>query len=123
MRVILFCILVISGVILAQTGCTKASADQLSTSCDTLSVGYAKDIVPILTAYCYECHGNGNTAGSNGVLLEGYANLKGWALNNNYLVGNVTHAPGYIGMPYGRPMLPACEINKIVAWVNQGEQQ
>ena len=122
MRILLFWAVIIGGLVLLETGCTKASADKLAGTCDTTSVSYARDIVPILRAYCYECHGAGNTAGSNGTLLEGYDNLKGWALNG-YLVGNVTHAPGFIGMPYQRPMLSSCDINKITAWVHQGEPQ
>jgi len=100
--------------------CTKGSQDVLGVnSCDTTSVQYGADIVPILQANCYRCHGNGNTGGSGGVLLEGYPNLQKWA-NNGFLAGNVSHAPGYIGMPYGQPKLSGCTVNKIVAWVNQG---
>ena len=100
--------------------CTKGSKDVLGGNvCDTTSVQYAANIVPILQENCYRCHGNGNTSGSGGILLEGYTNLKKWA-DNGFLAGNVSHAPGYIGMPYGQPKLPDCEVNKIVAWVNQG---
>jgi len=103
--------------------CSKQSEDRLQavtpTPCDTTSVSYSTDIVPILQNNCYSCHGNGNTAGSGGILLDGYTNLNKWA-GNGYLVGNVTHAPGYVPMPYGLPALPSCEINKIVAWVHQG---
>jgi hypothetical protein len=105
--------------------CTKNSEDKLAppgtTTCDTTNVSYSTAITPILESNCYSCHGNGNTAGSGGILLEGYANLLKWA-NNGYLVGNVTHAPGYVPMPYGQPELPECEVNTIVAWVNQGAQ-
>jgi hypothetical protein len=103
--------------------CSKQSEDRLQaltpTPCDTTSVSYSNDIIPILQNNCYSCHGNGNTAGSGGILIDGYANLDKWAANG-YLVGNVTHAPGYVPMPYGLPALPDCEINKIVAWVHQG---
>jgi mono/diheme cytochrome c family protein len=105
--------------------CTKNSEDKLvppgTSTCDTTNVSYSTGITPILVSNCYSCHGNGNTAGSGGILLEGYANLLKWA-NNGYLVGNVTHAPGYVPMPYGQPELPECEVNTIVAWVNQGAQ-
>ena len=122
--------IVISGLIFSailwcgSAGCTKQSEDKLSKSsgvgnCDTTSVKYAADIVPILQNNCYECHGNGSSSGSGGILLEGYSNLAPWAAKG-YLAGCVTHAPGYIGMPYLQPMLPDCEVNKIVAWVHQG---
>ena len=102
-------------------GCSKTSKDRLAgnTPCDTTSVKYSTDVLPILQDYCYSCHANGNTAGSGGVSLEGYATAKAYA-DNGYLAGNVSHAPGYIGMPYGKPKLPDCEVNTIVAWVNQG---
>ncbi|SRR5258708_2025821 len=106
------------------TGCTKQSEDKLSKGsgaggCDTTSVKYTTDIVPILQNNCYECHGSGSSAGSGGILLEGYSNLVTWA-NNGYLAGCVTHAPGYVAMPYLRPRLSDCEVNKIVAWIHQG---
>ncbi len=104
--------------------CSKASEDKLSTgtsTCDTTSVSYSSDIIPILQSYCYGCHGNGNTAGSGGISLDGYSNLKTYA-DNGYLVGNITFAAGYNPMPYGQPKMPDCQVNKIVAWVHQGAQ-
>jgi mono/diheme cytochrome c family protein len=115
----------LSGFLLFVAACTKSSEDRLAANggntCDTTSVKYSAGIQNILQVNCYRCHGNGNTGGSGGILLEGYANLLPWA-KNGYLVGNVTHAPGYIGMPYGEAKLPDCEVNTIVAWVNQGAQ-
>ena len=58
---------------------------------------------------------------TGGIELATYGELRVYA-DNGYLVGNVTHAAGYIGMPYGLPKLPACEMNTIVAWVNQGKK-
>jgi hypothetical protein len=101
--------------------CKKGSQDVLSggTTCDTAGMTYSANVVPILQENCYSCHGNGNTAGSGGILLQGYSNLKTYAANGQ-LVGNVTHAPGYVPMPYGLPKLPDCEVNTIVDWVNNG---
>jgi hypothetical protein len=105
-------------------GCSKQSEDVFSAKagngqCDTTSVKYVTDIVPILQNNCYECHGNSSNMGSGGIVLEGYSNLSGWA-NNGYLVGCVTHARGYVAMPYLLPKLSDCDVNKIVAWVHQG---
>lgn len=113
--------LVICATVLYLSGCSKESEDKLAgtTTCDTTSISYSLQVVPILQTNCYECHGSGNTAGSGGIDLGSYTNLKVYA-DNGYLVGNVSHAPGYIGMPYGRPMLPSCEVNTIAAWVHQG---
>ncbi|MDP4148555.1 MAG: hypothetical protein Q8927_04780 [Bacteroidota bacterium] len=124
MRFLLISILVIAGFALVFLGCSKTSADRLSgyTPCDTTAVSYTRDILPIIQQYCYPCHGNGRGAFGAGINLEskdtGYDEMQGWGMNG-YLIGNVTHASGYIGMPYGKPMLDSCEINKIIAWVNQ----
>ena len=105
-------------------GCSKQSEDVLAqksgaAGCDTTNVRYSTDVVPILQANCYECHGNSSNSGSGGIILEGYSRLQTWA-TNGYLLGTITHAPGYVAMPYLRPQLPDCEIAKIRAWINQG---
>ena len=115
-----FLVLLFTGIILV-ISCSKSSEDQLApkTTCDTVAVKYSSTIISILQTNCYSCHGVGNTGGSGGILLEGYANLKKWA-DNGYLVGNITHASGFVAMPYGKPKMSDCEIKKIVAWVRQG---
>jgi mono/diheme cytochrome c family protein len=119
-----FCtaLILIAGFILFFSGCAKESADRLAQTgnvCDTAAVKYSTQIVPIMQDNCYSCHGNGTTFGSGGVALYTYGQLKGYA-DNGYLVGNVTHAPGYVAMPYLAPALPTCETEVIVAWVRQG---
>lgn len=102
--------------------CTKASEDKLiagGTPCDTVGMKYTENVVPVLQNNCYGCHGTGNTAGSGGILLQGYTNIKIYA-NNGYLVGNITHAPGYHPMPNGGSPMSTCDINIIVDWVNSG---
>ena len=105
--------------------CSKNSEDKLNSNtgstCDTVNMKYTTDIVPILQANCYSCHGAGNTAGSGGISLDSYANLKVYA-DNGFLAGNITHAAGYVAMPYGLPKLPDCEINRILDWINRGSQ-
>ena len=113
--------LAIGATVFYLAGCSKESEDKLAgtLTCDTMNISYATEIVPLLQSNCYPCHGSGSTAGSGGIDLSSYTKLKVYA-DNGYLVGNVSHAPGYIGMPYGLPMLPSCDVNTIVAWVHQG---
>ena len=123
-KLILVSTLAVVLIIAGLSSCSKQNEAALAAKsgagqCDTTGVGYSSQIVPILQTYCYECHGSGTSAGSGGILLQGYSNLLSWA-RNGYLVGCVTHAPGYIAMPYGLPALPACEMNTIAAWVHQG---
>jgi hypothetical protein len=112
-----------AGLLLAGWGCSKNNEQTLAAanplSCDTTVVTYSGDISGILRSFCFDCHAAANNAGSGGIVLEGYSNLKRWA-DNGYLLGNVTHASGFVGMPYGRPKLSDCNINKILAWVHRG---
>ena len=87
------------------------------TSCDTVNMKYATDVLPILQSSCYSCHGNGNVSG--GVSLGSYASVKTQADNGN-LVGVITHAAGYPAMPQGGAKLSDCNINKIKAWIARG---
>jgi mono/diheme cytochrome c family protein len=126
-KMLLFFILILISAAVVISSCKKSSDDLLAIPCDTTSVSYAADIAPILQQNCYSCHGNGNTGGSGGILLEGYANL-GTYIANGQLAGDVSApsgasgGPGATGMPYGGPQLPSCELNKILAWIHQGVQ-
>jgi len=112
-------LLICAFLVVSFTGCSKESEDKLAALCDTTAVKYSTGVVPILQNNCYPCHGASSNSGSGGIILEGYNNIKVY-VNQGYVVGNVTHAPGFVGMPYGLPKLPDCEVNTIVAWVHQG---
>ena len=118
-------IVLISSLFVLVISCSKSSEDKLNSNtgstCDTVNMKYTTDVVPILQANCYSCHGEGNTAGSGGISLDSYDNLKQYA-DNGILAGNITHAAGYVAMPYGLPKLPDCEINTIRDWINRGSQ-
>lgn len=105
------------------TGCSKESEDKLTAAnpvvCDTTNVSYSKQILNILQDNCYTCHHSPNL--SSGIELGDYNSLR-IRVDNGDLVHAVTHTGNVTPMPYGLPMLPACEVNTIVAWVNQGAQ-
>lgn len=86
-------------------------------TCDTSAYTYSGTISVILETNCTGCHNSANTSG--GVNLATYAGAKVVALNGS-LVGAVTHAPGYVGMPLNAPMLDDCTITQIEKWVNAG---
>ena len=111
------------GTLITMSACIKSNQPTGAGSdfCDTTDVTFSKNVLPILQSYCYACHSDKNVAFSSGISLDGYNNTKGWA-DAGYLIGDVRHDAGFLGMPYGKPKLSACEINTIVAWVNQGEQ-
>ncbi|MFT3827989.1 MAG: cytochrome c [Chitinophagaceae bacterium] len=90
-----------------------------TTTCDTVNMKYAANVLPIIQANCYSCHGNGVV--TSGINLDGYANLK-IQVDNGNLVGVITHAAGYPAMPYNLPKLSDCNINIIKAWIARGAQ-
>lgn len=87
--------------------------------CDTADMKYQANVVPILTTYCYGCHGTNTNSGSMGIVLEGYDNLKAKA-DNGALLGVINHASGFPAMPKDGSKLSACNIDKITSWVNNG---
>ncbi len=113
-------LLIIAFPALCIIACTKENIQNLiPVTCDTVGMQYNRDIIPILEGNCYRCHGTGNTAGSGGILLDGYDHIKPYAQNGT-VYGNVAHLPGYNPMPYETQMLDQCTINKILDWTLQG---
>lgn len=93
--------------------------ENIPPDCGDLSkASYQNDLLPIISANCYRsCHIADVALG--GVVLDSYNDLKFYA-NNGLLVGTITHTPGFDRMPFNEPKLPECQIQTIVAWVNQG---
>lgn len=111
--------------------CTKSSMDEGNNNppdpqngpnpCDTVNMKYAANVVPILQANCYSCHGANSNSGSFGIVLEGYGNIKPYA-ESGTLIGVISHAEGFIPMPQSGPKLSECDINKIRSWIENGMQ-
>ena len=101
--------------------CSKSNEEDMTTSppasCDTVNMTYSADVVPILKAHCYSCHGNGDHDG--GVTLDTYDNVKDEA-DEGALLGTITHASGYPAMPENGSKLSDCNINTIRDWINRG---
>ena len=119
-RKILFSTFAIVGMLCWLVSCSKESADRLagnSATCDTTNVSYSGQVLPILQDNCYTCHSGSNPV--SGIELSDFSVLQSHVKNGD-LKSAVTHTGSVIPMPYGLPMLPSCEVNTIVAWVNQG---
>jgi hypothetical protein len=97
-------------------GCTR---EKLTSTCDTQNMSYKNNIIPILKNNCYGCHSAGNSVGSIGIRLDIYDTLAYYA-KHDYLIGDITHSRGFVGMPYMKPQLDACSINQIISWVIDG---
>jgi hypothetical protein len=98
-------------------GCTR---EELTSVCVTQNMSYKYNIVPILKHNCYSCHSAGNSVVSSGIRLDNYDSLMVYINGNfgGYLVADITHESGYVGMPYMAPKLDTCSINQIKSWID-----
>lgn len=113
-------------------GVLAAAAALAVAACAPSGVSYNKDVQPILSRNCSECH----APGKNGFIASGldttnYPSLMkggkfgplvkpGDALSSslNMLVEGRAHAS--IRMPHGREKLPDADIETLKVWVNEG---
>ena len=85
--------------------------------CDTGTMSYANDIIPILSANCYTCHDTQTKFGN--IILDSHSEVLK-RVNSNILLGVIKHSVGFTPMPQGGPKLLDCHIEKIEAWISQG---
>lgn len=103
------------------SSCETTSEEQLLADanfvCDTTNVTFSNAIRPLVDTHCLSCHNNRSQSG--GVNLEGYANVKVYIDNGEFL-GTIRHDAGFDPMPQGSSKLPDCDISKIEIWINNG---
>lgn len=107
------------------TGCYYDKADQLypspTTTCDTTTVTFAKDILPIMNTKCATAGCHDNQTKQNGYDMGTYEGVK-MVVDDGKLIGVTRQDAGYLPMPQGMAKLDECSINKIVRWVHLGAQ-
>ena len=86
-------------------------------ACDTTNVTYSGSIAPLFDWKCTGCHGGSNP--------QGNLDFTTWASVNTVatdgrLAGAIQHAAGYEAMPPSGGMLPSCEIDMIMIWIQDG---
>ena len=108
--------------VLVLVGCADKAPD----------VSFKADVQPVLEHYCAECHKpGGDGAAASGFVVDGYNSVMaggklgpmvvpGDALSSNLyrLVAGKVHPS--IAMPHGKERLPAEDVEKIKAWIDQG---
>jgi hypothetical protein len=88
-------------------------------SCVTTDMSFSKDIEPLINTNCNGCHSIAANQGN--VMLEGYDNAKKY-VDNEGLLGSISHKSGYSPMPKSGAKLSDCNISKIQAWITQGSK-
>ncbi len=110
------------GSLLLLSSCYYDNYDDLAVAgigCDTVSMKYSVDIVPIMDNSCVSCHSGSAPAGN--IDLSTYNNVKVSA-DDGSLLGSMAHKSGYSSMPKNQNMLDDCTISKVSAWINQGSK-
>ena len=108
--------------LLLLSSCYYDNYDDLAVAgivCDTVSMKYSVDIVPIMDNSCVSCHSGSVPAGN--IDLSTYSNVKVYA-DGGSLLGSIAHENGYSSMPKNQNMLDDCTISKVLAWINQGSK-
>jgi len=85
--------------------------------CDTTNVTWDSKISAIMQVNCVVCHGE--EVNYNGVRHDSYEREM-IVVNDGRLRGVVNHLDGYAKMPKDRGKLPACELNLINIWLDNG---
>lgn len=107
----------------ASTSCNHHKADVVYPACDTTNISLSNDLRPILVANCYNCHSavNAPIVGDN-YNLEDFNTL---VTNIDFLILAIEHdtlLPAHQFMPKNGSKLSDCDINKFIAWKNQGKR-
>lgn len=135
MKKIILCAFALSTVLVS---CYYDKADVINPNaayvgCDTTKVSYNSSIAPILSDNgCNTCHGGSADAGGN-IKLDNYTGVHSSVLAGQLIpavrqdASCSTCVPAYpayqpMPLPLGSPKISDCNINKIIAWVNQGAQ-
>ena len=104
--------------ILIIQACVYNNEEDLYGACNTPgTVSYSQHVLPLISTNCLACHSEAEQQG--GIILEGYSKIKVQA-DNGVLEGAINHLSGYEPMPKDADQLPACSLELINAWLNNG---
>lgn len=114
-------ILTISQFVLFFNSCNSSPKIDCSVP-ETLS--YVKDIAPIIEAKCFKCHAPDvyKKKASRNKIFD-YESLKEMG-ESGQLIGSITHARGFIPMPYRKgTKIDTCSIAILSQWVTTGMKE
>ncbi|MBW1297658.1 hypothetical protein [Aquimarina litoralis] len=88
------------------------------------NITYKEHIASIIEVQCFKCHAaDVYKEKASRVKIFDYPSLKKMG-ESGQLIGSITHAQGYIAMPYRKETkIDSCVIETIKTWVNLGMQE
>ncbi len=99
--------------------CTEDNKNDLGQDCDIDTVSYASDIQPIFTNSCAFSGCHKGSVPASGINLENHAEAS--KVSGSLLLASIKHESGASPMPKSSSKLPACSIEKIEIWVEDGK--
>lgn len=104
------------------TGCYYDNEEQLypnpghAETCDTVNVGYVKNIEPLMSKYCTGCHG---INALNGIDLTTFDKVKA---NINRITGAINFQTGFSPMPKYANKFDDCKLKIVKIWKDTNMQ-
>jgi len=85
-------------------------------ACDTTNITFSGSVMPIISSNCMGCHSGSSPSGNT--LLTNYTTILA-QVNNGKLIGTITYATGFNGMPVAAK-LSDCDVSVLTIWVRNG---
>jgi cytochrome c5 len=125
-------VIAIMSAIVSIVACTNQNKENITPdtsglNCDSTGVTYAGYVKSVMDASCATSGCHSASSRSAGYDLSTYDGVKGAATRSkqstSMLLGVINHQSGFTAMPQNGAKLSECSIEKITAWVNNGEPQ
>jgi len=112
-------LLIVFAVLLASfpMSCENNNELDLYGECDTTNITWESKVASILQNNCAECHGPGK---ENPFVNHDSYDSEIVFVKNGKLKGVINHLDGYSKMPKNRKKLPACELEILNRWLDNG---
>ena len=102
----------------AFSACSSDSEEDLFSEVEIKDVSFAEQIVPLVESSCFACHSMASSNNGNGIVLEGYDNIKA-QIDANKFLEVLTGANGLSQMPPGGS-LSETQIETVSQWITEG---
>ncbi len=98
-------------------GAKNLVCDANAGTCQTAGMSWSQHIRPVIQNNCLGCHSS--PAPGAGLNFSTHAGVTA-AIPNGRLFGAVNHQSGFVAMPLGSAKMPACVVQQIKSWIDDG---
>jgi len=111
------------GIVFDGTAASQPTYTIADLTAKPVSVEWTRDILPILTKHCGECHGANNAEGLPNLLdpaIRDSAQVRPFRARLSMLMARVLSDDPATRMPRGKPALSAADIKTLATWIDLG---